>query len=244
MKLSRSIRLFADRVLEKKGWSIRPLDKYADNLEVVRYEWLKAYNFKTVIDVGASNGGFASRARTWFPEAQIYSFEPLPDTYEVLCKRFAADNKFKAFNTALSTKEGTTTFHRSSNDGSSSLLEMGEKHRTVYPESSRLTQLTVNLSTMDKVLGNELLNGPILLKLDVQGAELDVLRGGLEVLSKANIIFTEISFTTLYNGQSLASELIRFLDDNGYELTGMENISHDLKNGQCLQADAFFTKRP
>jgi hypothetical protein len=82
---------------------------------------------------------------------------------------------------------------------------------------------------------------PCLLKIDVQGYELEVLRGGEETLRSVDEVFVECSFVELYTGQALAGELIAYLCSKGFRLTGIFGVKRDLA-GRCLQADALFQR--
>lgn len=87
----------------------------------------------------------------------------------------------------------------------------------------------------------EELVSPVLLKLDVQGAELDVLRGAAKLLSKIDAIYCEVSFVELYAQQPTASEIISFLRDHNFLLRGVFNMSTTKQFG-ATQADLLFSR--
>ncbi|WP_020528437.1 FkbM family methyltransferase [Flexithrix dorotheae] len=230
--------------LRKKGKIIKPYNETEEKVQLVQYNWLKNLNIKTIIDVGASNGGFAIKARGWFRDASIYSFEPIPNSYQKLLQNFDGDKKFNAFNYGLSNLEGESSFFICDNNtGSSSLLEMDNLHKKAYPHTSENTKITIKTSTLDKwSTTQEYLENDILLKMDVQGAELFVLQGAHEFLSKVKILITEVSFNSLYKNSVSFESLYDFLKKYGFLLRGLENISQSTIDGTFLQADAFFIK--
>jgi len=228
--------------LKKKGLEIKNYDSYFEDLEKVRYKWLDQYLFNTIIDIGASNGGFAQKARNWFPKAQIYSFEPINASFEVLQTKFRNDTNFKALNYACSNNKGQSSFYLSSNSGSSSLLDMNIKHKEAYPKSSEIKEIKVDIDLLDNLLISEKLSSGILLKLDVQGGELLALEGAYNILQKTKLIFIEISFCQLYNDQPLVNEVIDYLFKRQFKLIGVENVSNSLIDGSFLQADLFFER--
>lgn len=230
------------RVLRARGLALTPYDDHETRLAPVRDDWFRALGIRTVIDVGANDGGFARRARALLPDAALYSFEPLPGPYERLCERFAADPRFKAARLALSRERGTATFHENANSGSSSLLTMAELHREAYPLTRGSTTVEVECATLDDYFRGIDLAPNVLLKMDVQGAEAMVLEGGPETVGRTTVIFAELSFFELYHGQPLATDVVRTISDAGFTLAGIENVSRSLVDGRFLQCDGYFLR--
>jgi len=205
--------------------------------------WLELARVCTILDVGAYIGAFAFAMRLMFPEAQIYSFEPLADSYHALVKNLGGYDNFHAFQTALGEADGELTFWRSEFAASSSALPMNEDHKQAFPKSAVNTAETVTVSRMDGLLPQLDLAGTTLLKLDVQGYELEVLRGGLATLERVDIIMTEVSFKPLYVGQPLFAEVYDFLIQHGFAYAGQLDYLLSPEDGCMLQADALFTRR-
>ncbi|HEB94406.1 MAG TPA: FkbM family methyltransferase, partial [Gammaproteobacteria bacterium] len=80
------------------------------------------------------------------------------------------------------------------------------------------------------------------LKIDVQGFEMEVLRGCEELLRRFQYVYVECSFVELYAGQAFADEIIAFLRERNFILDGVYNPCYD-KNGRAVQADFFFVAR-
>lgn len=234
---------FIKNFLKNRGKMIVPYDEYRLKMDLIGNKWLKDRPIKTVIDVGASDGGFAKKTRLLFPTATIHSVEALPDSYAKLINRFASDPNFVAYNTAVSDQVGTIDFFLcQDNTGSSSMLEMSDIHKTAYPSTQKNTKLTVPTTTLDKLLVDVKLDKEVMLKIDVQGAELIVLRGAEETLKKTTIVFAEVNFQELYKDCVLFDELYAFLRGYGFRLGGVENVSQDTNDGKFLQADMYFIK--
>ncbi len=229
--------------LKGRGKMIVPYSEYKLQIDKVNTNWLKDLGIKTIIDVGASDGGFATKSRKLFPNASIHSIEALPDSYNKLVAKFASDKNFFSYNTAVSDTEGSIDFYLcEDNTGSSSMLEMTDIHKTAYPHTRNNKKLTVPTITINKLLSDVKLEKEILLKIDVQGAELIVLRGADDILKQAKVIFAEVNFIELYTDCVLFDELYSFLKGYGFKLNGVENVSQDTKDGKYLQADMYFVK--
>ena len=83
---------------------------------------------------------------------------------------------------------------------------------------------------------------PCLLKIDVQGYELGVLKGAGSCLDHVDVVYVEASFVELYQGQPLADEVIDTLESLGFREAGRFNLSRD-RHGREVQADFLFERR-
>jgi len=79
------------------------------------------------------------------------------------------------------------------------------------------------------------------LKLDVQGAELEVLRGGPNVLKMCNVVQVEVIFRKIYDGAPLAQEVVGFFHKNGFRIYDIASVMKR-KDHALLQADLFFVR--
>jgi FkbM family methyltransferase len=213
--------------------------------DVVRAQsnkWLQRMGVRTVIDVGANTGQFARLARRTFPDAMIYSFEPIEKCYRQLLASFANDSRFQAFPWALGDQTGQASFHQSNYSPSSSVLPMAALHREQFPYTAKESVGLVEMRRLDDAARLLKLETPVLAKLDVQGYEDHVIKGGINVLRAATVLIIEVSFERLYAGQPLFHEI--------YELTsGMNFLYHGSwrqllspEDGRPLQADAVFIR--
>lgn len=205
-------------------------------------EWLRATPFQTVLDVGASKGYSSRVFRRFWPQAQILAFEPLEECFLELSKSFGTDRRFKAFHSALGEKEEVSLIHRNDYSVSSSLLPMDDLHVQSFPHTKNSSAEKVSIRRLDDIAGAENLVGPILMKLDVQGFEGQVLRGGLETLKQVQVIITEMSVSPLYKGQIEFDELYRLLVSLGFKYQGNYDQLHSPVDGRILQVDGIFVR--
>lgn len=203
-----------------------------------RHDWLKNLRIRTVLDVGANTGQFATKIRELIPGAFIYSFEPLGDAHASLLSEMGGDPAFKAFNFALGDEETKTVIHRSSFSPSSSLLPMLELHSAAWPHTAESGTEKIEVRRLDAL---DLSPEPnLLVKIDVQGFEDRVIAGGRATISQAACVVTEVSFQKLYDGQPLFDDIYRTLRALGFEYWGNWDQLLDPRDGRPLQADAIF----
>lgn len=232
------------KTIEQLGYDIIPYDASSKILESNASRWLQAMEINTVIDAGASNGGFARRIRKILPRARIISFEALQDSYDELNQRMKQDENFESHGVALSNSNGKAVFQMASSVGSSSLLSMAELHKSAYPASSGITEIEVECKKLDDVLDAAQMKKNILFKLDVQGAEKMVMEGAENTLRNTELIFSEVNFQELYHGCVLFTDLVDYLQQRSFRVIGIENVSQNINDGTFLQADAWFQRIP
>lgn len=202
--------------------------------------WLESFEIKTVIDVGANIGQFAVDASELYPDAVIYSFEPLPGPYNQLLINTKSFSKFNPYNIALSDHKGTTKMYSNDFSQSSSILEMAESHKKAFPHSTNATPVKVKVQTLDAIFNGVELDTDILLKIDVQGSEKQVLDGGTETIKKVKVIIIETSYISLYKDQSLFGDIHNYLAELGFRFHGnLGQLLHPT-DGSILQGDSVF----
>lgn len=195
----------------------------------------------TVVDVGANVGQFALAARHVLPQARILSFEPLERPAGVFGRVFAGDPLVRLFRVAAAAGAGPARMHVSARDDSSSLLPIGPEQVRQFPGTHAVGAEPVATARLDQLLHPHDLPGPALLKIDVQGGELETLRGAGALLAAFDHIYVEASFAALYQGQPLAGEVVEHLQAQGFVLAGTFNPVFR-KDGTPVQADFLFRR--
>jgi FkbM family methyltransferase len=192
-----------------------------------------------VVDIGANRGQFALVARYCFPEARIISFEPLTEPARLFQEIFSNDDLVSLYPFAIGPKSKPALIHLSDKDDSSSLLPITPLQTILFPGTDEKDIRTIPEQPLNAHLSDNDIVPPAMLKLDVQGYELQVLKGCVDLLSSFNYIYVECSFVELYLGQALADEVIAFLYEQNFRLNGIHNIKYD-QTGLAIQADFFF----
>jgi FkbM family methyltransferase len=149
-----------------------------------------------------------------FGEDQVVWVEAIPAMVDRMTER-GVKNIYSA---VIDETQRDVVFNVTNNNGlSSSILELGT-HKNHHPNIDVVQTLTLRTSTLKEFLDSH--NLPTgcsdMLVLDVQGAELRVLRGSPEVLKDVKIIVTEINTEEVYKGAGLWDDLTRFLKEHGF----------------------------
>jgi FkbM family methyltransferase len=193
----------------------------------------------TVVDIGANRGQFALCVRRLYPNAKIFSFEPLQKPAESYRRLFGKDPRVKLYNKAISKVTGSASMYVSRWDVSSSMMPFAQAQHDNFPFTEESRRETVSVATLSDCLHPDSIEGAALLKLDVQGYELTALHGCEELFAKFRYVYVEASFIELYVGQALATDVIAYLFAKGFRLVCVANLS----NGNArrpIQADFLF----
>jgi FkbM family methyltransferase len=202
---------------------------------------IRALRPANVVDVGANVGQFSLLAATLCPNARIIAFEPMPDAAATYRKLFAGNARVTLHQLAIAADSGEATLHVSARADSSSLLPIGEGQTTVFPGTEEVGAMQIETAPLDAVLKPEDIVSPALMKIDLQGYELEVLRGSAALLPRFDHIYVEASFVPLYEGQPLYDEVASFLKEHGFHEAERHNLTVDAK-GAPVQADFLFAR--
>ncbi len=206
------------------------------------WTWLRqTYSIKTVIDVGANDGKFARFLARNFSAEETYVFEPLTSHIPALESQSSSIPNLKIFNVALSDYQGNERFYQNSYSPSSSLLRVSEIHKKEFPHTAGETETIVKVSRLDDLVSKENLKQDIFIKIDAQGVEEKVIKGGEKVFSLAKCVLVEMSFVLMFEKQPLFEEVHSLLVDLGYRFAGIKNqiISRE---GQPLFAHCLYLR--
>ncbi len=197
-----------------------------------------------IFDVGAHVGMTAKEYLKIFPKSKIYSFEPTPNTFNILNKNVLKHENIRAFNLALSSTKGEASFFVNNSSLTNSLLEVSDNYAVRDIGLKMVTKVRVKTDTIDCFMSENKIPKIDLLKIDVQGAELEVLKGAEIALKSQSIdlIYLEVEFFRLYNNQPLYHHLAIYLENFGYQLHSIYNFSFNKKSGQLVYGDALFVK--
>jgi FkbM family methyltransferase len=193
-----------------------------------------------IVDVGAHIGDTVKLYQNYFPGFKIFCFEPFTESCDYLKKRFINDSNIKIVETALGSKDETKTLYVSNFSNLNSLQRPNERAWGFTDKKS----VDVETITLDQFCYENDIKQIDILKLDVQGSELDVLMGSKTILEKGNIslVYVEWQVVPLYENHHKYFKIAEFLADYGYELFNLYNINES-RSGQIRWGDAIYTSK-
>ncbi len=192
-----------------------------------------------IVDVGGNRGQFSLMSRIVKPDVPIMAFEPIPAEADIFRKALSGKN-VQLHQTALGEKAGEAEIHLSRSADSSSLLPIGDEQKKLFQNTDEIGTLKIPVKRLDDFKSEWGRYSRILLKIDVQGFELSVLKGGVETLKNCAYIYVECSETELYVGQALYRDVADFLGQQGFNLKSRYNDT--VVDGKLIQADYLFTR--
>jgi FkbM family methyltransferase len=203
---------------------------------------LKKLPFDFVVDVGANRGQFSLLCRRLNPQAGIVAFEPQAGPAKIYRKAFAGDARTRLVQSALGPERGEIAMNISGQDDASSLLAISQTQIDNFPGTGAVAQERVRIGPLTDFVAPSEMGTRSLLKLDVQGFELEVLKSAEPIMRRFAWIYAECSYVALYEGQALAGEIVAYLKDHGFRLAGRFNPSYARTDGSLLQADLLFER--
>jgi len=213
---------------------------HLDSLEIL--EWVRTSArppIATVYDLGANVGTWTALARTIFPGARIEAFEPLPghaDDFALRTRGWPAVNLHRV---ALGSEPAEAEMDVTSYSDAASLLPLAKASRDYFGLAPG-ARVRVPVVRLDDWSVTHQLPPPDLIKLDLQGYELEALRGAAIVLPHVRYVLTEVSFAEFYAGQPLFTDVAEFLSDRGFHLAALGHNA--AASAPLVQADALFTR--
>lgn len=189
-----------------------------------------------ILEAGAHIGRDTVKMAKLWPHAQIYAFEPVPELYEQLKINTAQFSNVATFNMALAQKSGNAIFYKSSgrSTATSSLLApqeyLNEMPGTFF---EHIEVPTIDLDSWASVNNVTKID---LMWLDMQGGELDALKGAQKLIPTVTAIYTEVNFVERYKGNPLYTQIKQWLYEHGF-------VPHQEAVGHKTWANVLFLRK-
>lgn len=197
-------------------------------------------------DVGANTGEFSKILAEFMPEAEIHAFEPHPNTFKNLQEFLSKYNNIRLNNFALSSSAGSAKlWDYNTEDGTSHASLTRES--LIRSETEKVVEVEIRMSTVDQYLKENSIEKVDFLKIDVEGHELDVLKGAEKSLKQGKIEILQLEFTqansscgvfvkSFFDVLSENHDLYRILRDGIIPLNKYNPMFHELMAFQNLVA--------
>lgn len=200
-------------IVNRFGYEIRPLTRESRRIRTTigeSYSLIRGLGFqpKTVVDVGVATG--TEELYRSFPDSYFLLIEPLKE-FEL-----GIDSILKRYNgsyvlAAAGSISGQVTFNVHKNHlGGSSLYK-----ESMGTEADG-NEITVPIIRIDDILKDKQLDGPYLMKIDVQGAELDALEGARQALLEAEVVVLEVSLFEFMKGAPQFSDVVSYMKNRDF----------------------------
>lgn len=192
----------------------------------------------TIIDGGANNGSTSEFFLQQYKSPVIHAFEPIPELVGMLKLKFSGRNNVTVHGAALGAEAKIVRFNIVNNLVSSSVLNPSTLNKEIHGEKMDIRQVV----EVPQIRLEDMINDYReidLLKLDLQGYELEALRGCGRLLERIKIITTEIEFVSLYDGQPLFGDIDVFLRAHSFRLLNLYEL-YTHPDGQLTAGDAVY----
>lgn len=182
---------------------------------------------RRIFDVGGNFGQTALRFASAFPGAMIFTFEPVPGSFSRLERAVQNHPRIKPFNTALGDTSGSIAMNLTPSAGSN----------TILPNSTATNRIDIPIDTIDSFAAAHSIETIDLLKIDVEGYELQVLKGAEQILSRGHVryVFAECVLPTdAESPHTSFFDLHRRLDQHGFSFVTYYGEAFRLRDGCAL----------
>lgn len=188
-------------------------------------------NIETVVEVGANDCvetvGFAET----LPKARVFTFECNPDTLPLCRERVAPYKNITLIETAIGNQDGVVDFYKTAKTGD----DWNTGASSLFPINDRLVDLaqektTVPMTTLKKALSPHTVPSIDILWMDLQGSELNALKGMGDLLPNTMLIFTEVEHVPLYEGQPLFGDIRKYLEERGFRLLTYAGVGRNFSD--------------
>lgn len=206
-----------------------------------------------LFDIGAHFGESVEYLRSIFPNSLIYSFEPDPVSFDVLKNKKYSNNP--CFNMAVSRQTGKMAFYQNEISHTNSLLkinlnskdsiriseELSKKSSSYYDKINN--EVEVEVITLDDFIIDNDIESIDLLKIDVQGGEIQVLEGASIALGKAKAVILEAAFYDFYEKRTTFYDIENVLLPFGFSMFNILELSQNPMNGRTDWVEVLYTKQ-
>ena len=207
--------------------------------ETMRLEEVRdmGINPNTILDIGAHTGQFHSWSKRVWPDVGVFMIEANP-LHESHLDKLAMMNGDKYLIAALGDEEREVTFYTRSDKPHTEGNSYYKEHN--YWDIPQLVQETkVTLQKLDNLFENDAVFD--IIEVDTQGSEIDILKGGKDLVSKAQAIILEVSFIEYNEGAPTAEETIDYMNEIGFE--ERMSLGEHYDGETIVQKDLLFTNK-
>lgn len=204
-------------------------------------------DLRVVFDIGANVGDVSCYMLHYFPQATVHAFEPCTETYDRLLANVARSgfgSRFRPYRFGLSDVASEGVLHVSRAHGANSLVPPGEEYRQMNPHVAHVGTERVPLVRLDDFTAQEGIDRIDLVKIDVEGAEMQVLMGGEQTFrNRVSTIVMEVSFVRHPRSSGEFLRLFELLHSYGFAPAEIYDLAQaESGDWRLAQFDCVFRK--
>lgn len=235
----KQMRIALERVLATRGYVLRQQTATPRGYsEFLRFIKARGFSPETVIDVGVGYG--TPWLHEAFTDAKLVLVEP-QSVFTSELESFEKSLNADVHRVGLGSKPGSMEINYPHGlPTSGSVMQINEERKEMFYSDGSFVTEQVPIVTLDSI---NTYAGPQLLKIDVEGFEIEVLRGALESLKKTELIIVEASLLPRFEGEAGCGALISYLHDCGWNLIDFAHIEPFGSGGPPAFADFVFAPR-
>jgi FkbM family methyltransferase len=200
-------------LVEEAGYHLVPLNAFGHNafrdIRLLNEKW--NFSVRTFFDVGANDGATSLKAVKQFPEAQIFAFEPHPETFIRLTDATRDYPAVAPVQKALGAEDGVQVMHTYESSLVNSLVP--NARHTVRFGNKQLSPITVKCTTIDLFCVERKIKQVDVLKIDTEGFDLEVLKGADTLLKRGAISFVYFEFNDIQPDENSAGGALAPIDE-------------------------------
>jgi len=192
----------------------------------LRYYKSTGLNLRNILDIGACNGNWTLNVKNIFPEANILMIEANTDKEKIL-------KKIGNYKIALLSSEENkeVNYYKSlGSDGSGNSIYLENTKYKFIPEKRVTTTLKL---VLPKNINYDFI------KMDVQGSELDIIKGGLDIIKKCQYLLLELQISEYNKNAPMICDVITFLKTINFNLVDIFDLLYS-SSGSLIQLDGLF----
>lgn len=218
------------------------LHQWGQSVEVRRSKLLGVAGVRVMLDIGANTGQYVQDLRWGGYTGRVVSFEPLPDAFKYLARAAAGDSQWTAERLAVGSFCGDAELFVTPDSIYSTTRVPTDLMTDASPTARPHRAMPVPAATLDSWVATSNMIGPFGLKLDVQGAEEDVLVGASKTLELCTFLEVELPLRPVYRDQwNLVTALSR-IQSLGFVPALTENLMPGPDGGSSLQVNVLFAR--
>ena len=235
-----SVAKLVQRVFRSFGFNVTrvPINRFDAMSDVLARLAAAGFAPTVTVDVGANIGQWAAKASAAFPRVPLHLVEPQAECRPAL-DAFRSGRSGVDVHSVLVSRPGAREVMMAAAGTASTGAYV------VRDPAGRSDLTAMRATTLDELLSLRIGAGErVLLKLDVEGHELDVLAGAQQLLSRVDVIISEVQFFDIDGiGNPVFGEFVAALDRLGYMLYDVAGLGQRPRDGRLNVGDVVFVRR-